>query len=187
MVTNALCISHYLLHVFHILILTNNQYHLSQFWNDFYHFRCLWNFLKMGSHSRHSCNARKICLTDLVTFFCIYTLDMIHIILVLKFCSPALLKHLQLLLWCFFQTKYTKFVQIMTLGCHLTYLRQGQICVSMQLYGENIAKSFSHNVLKTNSWNLQCLIKVANPLRYNQNFVPRGLYAFAPVACAMHV
>ena len=26
----------------------------------------------------------------------------------------------------------------MTLGCHLTYLRQAQICIFVQLYGENI-------------------------------------------------
>ena len=37
----------------------------------------------------------------------------------------------------------------MTLGLPLTFLRQGQICVPMHLYGENVEKSFSQNVLKT--------------------------------------
>ena len=41
----------------------------------------------------------------------------------------------------------TKFVQMMTLGWLLTFLRQGQICIPMHLYGENIEKSFSQNVL----------------------------------------
>ena len=38
------------------------------------------------------------------------------------------------------------------------FLRQGQICAPM--YGENVEKSFSQKVLKTNGWNLQCMIKV---------------------------
>ena len=41
----------------------------------------------------------------------------------------------------------------------------------MHLYEENIEKSFSQNVLKTNGWNLQCMIEVANPFSYNQNIV----------------
>ena len=65
----------------------------------------------------------------------------------------------------------TKFVQMMTLGWHLVVLWQGQICVPMHLYWENIEKSFSENVWKTYSWNLQCMI-IANPFSYNQNFVP---------------
>ena len=32
---------------------------------------------------------------------------------------------------------------------------QGQICISMHLYGENVEKSFSQKVLKTNGRNLQ--------------------------------
>ena len=58
----------------------------------------------------------------------------------------------------------------------LTYdlFTESQKRVLMHLYEENIEKSFSHDVLKTNGWNLQCMINVANPLSYNQNFVPRG-------------
>ena len=62
----------------------------------------------------------------------------------------------------------------MTLGWLLTVLRKYQICVSMHLYEENIEKSFSQNLIKTNGWDLQCIIKVANPFCYNQKFVPRG-------------
>ena len=36
------------------------------------------------------------------------------------------------------------------------------------------------NVLKTAGWNLQCMIKVENPLSYNQNFIPRELSAIVP-------
>ena len=54
----------------------------------------------------------------------------------------------------------TKFVQMMIVGWPLIFLWQGQICISMHLYGENVEKSFSYNVLKTNDWNLQCVIKV---------------------------
>ena len=53
-------------------------------------------------------------------------------------------------------------------------LRQGQICVPMCLYEENIENLISHNVLTTNDRNLQCMIKVANPFSYNQDFVPWG-------------
>ena len=75
----------------------------------------------------------------------------------------------------------------MTLGWHLTFLHQGQICVPMHLYGENIENSVSHNVLKTNGWNLQYMIKVANPFSYNQNFVPQGwLSTLAPWAMYMY-
>ena len=31
------------------------------------------------------------------------------------------------------------------------HLRQGQICIPMHLYGKNVEKSFSQNVLKTYS------------------------------------
>ena len=47
-------------------------------------------------------------------------------------------------------TRSTKFIQMMTLGWHLTFLQQGQICVPMHLYGVNIV-----NLLKINGWNLQ--------------------------------
>ena len=56
-------------------------------------------------------------------------------------------------------TKSTKFIQMMILDWPLTFLRQGQICIPMHLYGENVEKSFSQNVLKTNGWNLQWVIK----------------------------
>ena len=36
----------------------------------------------------------------------------------------------------------------------------------MHLYEENVEKSFSQNELKTNGWNLHCMIKVVK--RYNQ-------------------
>ena len=51
----------------------------------------------------------------------------------------------------------------------------------MHLYRENVEKSFSQNVLKTNGRNLQFMIKVVKLLRYNQNFVPWVLSALAPV------
>ena len=35
---------------------------------------------------------------------------------------------------------------MMTVSGPLTFLRQGQICVPMHLYGENVEKSFSQNV-----------------------------------------
>ena len=60
----------------------------------------------------------------------------------------------------------------MTLGWPLTFLRQGQIRVPMHLYGENVEKSFSQNVLKTDGWNLQWVIKGVKHFSYNQNFVP---------------
>ena len=63
--------------------------------------------------------------------------------------------------------KVIKVVQLMTLGWHLTFLRQGQICIPMHLYGENTENSVSQNVLKTNGWNLQYMIKVANTFSYN--------------------
>ena len=68
---------------------------------------------------------------------------------------------------------------MMTVGWPLAVLRQGQICVPVHLYGENVEKSFSQNVLKINDWNLQWVIKVVNHFSYNQNFVPWGLSALA--------
>ena len=53
----------------------------------------------------------------------------------------------------------TKFVQMMTVGRPLTFLRQDQICITIHLYGENVEKSFSQTLLKNNGWNLQCMIK----------------------------
>ena len=77
----------------------------------------------------------------------------------------------------------TKFVQMKTVGWHLTFLWQGQICVPVHLYEQNVEKSFSQNVLKTekciNGWNLQCMIEVLKHFSYNQNFVPRELSALA--------
>ena len=61
---------------------------------------------------------------------------------------------------------------MMTLGLHLTFLRHCQIYVSMHLYGENIENSGFQNALKTNNWNLQCIIKVANTFSYNKKNVP---------------
>ena len=37
----------------------------------------------------------------------------------------------------------TKYIQMMTLGWPLSFLQQGQICIHMHLYGENIEKSFA--------------------------------------------
>ena len=76
-------------------------------------------------------------------------------------------------------SRSTKFVQMITLGCPLIFLRQGQICVPIHLYGENVEKSFSQNVLKALGWNLQCRISVVKHFSYNQKFVPRGLSALA--------
>ena len=40
----------------------------------------------------------------------------------------------------------------------------------------------TQKVLKTNGWNLQCMIKVVKGFSYNQNFVPCQLSALAPLA-----
>ena len=45
-------------------------------------------------------------------------------------------------------TRFTKFVQMMTLGWPLTFSRQGQICVPMHLYGENVKKLFFSKCIK---------------------------------------
>ena len=45
---------------------------------------------------------------------------------------------------------------MMILALHLTFLRRGQICVPVHLYGENIENSVSQNV-KTNK-----IVKVTN-------------------------
>ena len=57
-------------------------------------------------------------------------------------------------------SRSTKFVQMMLIDWPLNILGQGKICIPMHLFGENIEKSFSQNVLITNSWNLQCMYKV---------------------------
>ena len=75
--------------------------------------------------------------------------------------------------WGLWSSKFVK-KKMMTLGWHLTFLWHGQIGLLMHLYGETIENSVSQNVLKTSGWNLQCMIKVANPFSYNQNFVPQG-------------
>ena len=62
----------------------------------------------------------------------------------------------------------------------MTFLRQGQICVPIHLYGENVEKSFSQNILKANGGDLQCMIKVVIVFSYTQNFVTWGLSALAP-------
>ena len=48
----------------------------------------------------------------------------------------------------------------------LTFLQQGQICTLMHLYGENVEKALSQNVLKTKGWNLQCIFKVIKPFSF---------------------
>ena len=63
------------------------------------------------------------------------------------------------------------FVQMMTLGWHLTFLRQAQICILWLVWG-NLEKSVSQDVLKTNGCNLQCMIKAANPFSNNQYCTP---------------
>ena len=64
---------------------------------------------------------------------------------------------------------------MMTVGWPLIFLRQCQMCVPIHLYGENVEKSFSQNVLKDNGQNLQCMTNVVKLFSYNQNFVPWGL------------
>ena len=65
-----------------------------------------------------------------------------------------------------------KFVQMMTWGWHLTFLQHGQMYVSIAfVWGKCWKFSFS-KCIKTNGWNLQCMIKVANTFSNNKNFVP---------------
>ena len=47
-------------------------------------------------------------------------------------------------------TRFIKFVQMMIVGLPLTFLQQGQNCIPIHLYGEDVEKSFSQIVLKTN-------------------------------------
>ena len=73
-------------------------------------------------------------------------------------------------------SRSTNFVQIMVVGWPLTFLRQGQICALEHLYEETVGKSFCQNVLKTNGWNIQSMIKFFFFFffSYNKYFVPRG-------------
>ena len=93
--------------------------------------------------------------------------------------SAPLNKIAAILLYNIGDSGYTKFVQMMILEWPLTCSWQGQIFFSIFLYVGNVEKSFSQNVLKTNGWNLQCMIKLVKRFSYNQNFVPRELSALA--------
>ena len=71
-------------------------------------------------------------------------------------------------------SRTTTFIQMMTLGDIWPFhgkVRFGSLCIYI---GKILKKSFSQNILKTNGQNLQCMIQVANPFSYNQNFVPQG-------------
>ena len=73
-------------------------------------------------------------------------------------------------------SRSTKFVQMMVVGWPFygkVKFVPPYICMGKML------KSLSQNVLKTNGWNLQCMIKV-KLFNYYQNCVPWGLSAFAP-------
>ena len=52
----------------------------------------------------------------------------------------------------------------------------------MYLYGENIEKSFSQNVLKTNGCNLQCMIKLLKFFITIKILSP-GAYMSLPQGC----
>ena len=69
---------------------------------------------------------------------------------------------------------------MLTIGWPLTFLRHGQIYAPIHLYGENVEKSYSQNVLKTYGWKVQCMIKVIKLFSNNQNLVPWGLSVLAP-------
>ena len=56
----------------------------------------------------------------------------------------------------------------------MTFSWQCQIFVPMHLYGKNIEKLFSENLLKTNGLNLQCMITVVNLLRASKVLSPGG-------------
>ena len=64
--------------------------------------------------------------------------------------------------------------------CRLTFdlLRQDQVCALKHLYVENVEKLLSQNVLKTNGWNLQHVVKEVKLFSYPQNF---GCYLPLPV------
>ena len=77
-------------------------------------------------------------------------------------------------------SRSTKFVQMMIVGWALAFLGNVKFAPPYICMGENVEQSFSQNVLKTNGWNLQCMVEVFKLLNYNQNFVLWGLAALAP-------
>ena len=76
-------------------------------------------------------------------------------------------------------SRSTKFVQMMILGWPLTFLWLCQICIPILLYLENVEESFSENVLKTHGWYLQHMIEVVKHFSYNQ-FMPGS---YTPFGC----
>ena len=50
----------------------------------------------------------------------------------------------------------------------------------MHLYGENVEKLFSQNVLKMHGLNLQCMIIEVKLFSYKSKFCPLGLSSLAP-------
>ena len=69
---------------------------------------------------------------------------------------------------------------MMMLEWRFIFLRQGHICIPIHLYGENVEKPLSQNLLKTNGCTLQYMIKVVRLFSYNQNFVicPWAIYIY---------
>ena len=70
-------------------------------------------------------------------------------------------------------SRSTKSVQMMVVGWPLTFLRQGQICAPLPhphpqhtFVWENVEKSVSQYVLKTNGWHLQRMIKETKLFSY---------------------
>ena len=59
----------------------------------------------------------------------------------------------------------TKFVQMITVGWPLNFLRQDQISIPMHLYWENFKKAFSQNVLNRKDGNDQETIQLPNTFR----------------------
>ena len=55
-------------------------------------------------------------------------------------------------------SRSTKFIQMMTVDWPLTFFTAGQIYVPLHFIWRKYWKSFSQNDLKTNGWNLQCMI-----------------------------
>ena len=54
------------------------------------------------------------------------------------------------------------------------------------LYGENIETSFPKNILKTNGWNLQCMITVEKLFSYKSKLCPPGVIRPCPRAIYMY-
>ena len=63
-------------------------------------------------------------------------------------------------------------------------LWQGQICIPVHLYGENVEKSVSQNVLKT--WLKLTYDKEVKGFSYDTNFVPWGVICACPLAIYMY-